>query len=161
MGHGHVQATHALRYTFSAPTQVSVDGPYRPAVSVRRASDDPAGWSGPVHSESQAAPAFDRYMYRSAIRAFEGLLRPRCPPRCPPSARRRSGSLPVRPEQLQSASGGALARMARSPWRILSAVYVRHDGLSLHSTSLTPFSTSALIREVIHEAERKCREAAS
>jgi formate hydrogenlyase subunit 3/multisubunit Na+/H+ antiporter MnhD subunit len=59
--------------TFSAPTRVTFDALYRPAVSVRRASDDPAGRSGPVHYESQAAPVFDRYLYRPVIRAFEWL----------------------------------------------------------------------------------------
>jgi hypothetical protein len=59
--------------TFSAPTRVTFDALYRPEVSVRRASDDPAGRSGPVHYESQAAPVFDRYLYRPVIRAFEWL----------------------------------------------------------------------------------------
>jgi hypothetical protein len=54
-----------------------------------------------------------------------------------------------------------LARIGRWLWRILSAIYVRHDGQPLHSTALRPFpSTSVLIREVIYEAERICREAA-
>ena len=59
--------------TFSAPTRVTFDALYRPSVSVRRASDDPAGRSGPVHYESQAAPVFERYLYRPVIRAFEWL----------------------------------------------------------------------------------------
>jgi hydrogenase-4 component B len=60
--------------TFSAPTRVTFDGLYRPAVSVRRASDDdPAGRSGPVHYESQVTPIFERYLYRPVIRAVEGL----------------------------------------------------------------------------------------
>ena len=59
--------------TFSAPTRVTFDALYRPAVSVRRASDDPAGRSGPVHYESQASPVFGRYLYRPVIRAFEWL----------------------------------------------------------------------------------------
>lgn len=37
--------------TFSAPTRVTFDALYRPSVSVDRASDDPAGRSGPVHYE--------------------------------------------------------------------------------------------------------------
>lgn len=53
-----------------------------------------------------------------------------------------------------------LVRAATLLWRILSAIYVRHDGLPLHAAAMTPFSTSALIREVIHEAEKICREAA-
>jgi len=59
--------------TFSAPTRVTFDALYRPEVSVRRASDDPAGRSGPVHYESQATPVFDRYLYRPVIRAVERL----------------------------------------------------------------------------------------
>ncbi len=59
--------------TFSAPTRVTFDALYRPSVSVDRASDDPAGRSGPVHYESLAAPVFQRYLYRPVIRAFEWL----------------------------------------------------------------------------------------
>ncbi len=59
--------------TFSAPTRVMFDELYRPSVSVHRASDDPAGSSGPVHYESEATPIFERYLYRPVIRAFEWL----------------------------------------------------------------------------------------
>ena len=60
--------------TFSAPTRVTFDALYRPAVSVRRASDDdPAGRSGPVHYEAQVTPVFERYLYRPIIRAVEWL----------------------------------------------------------------------------------------
>jgi hydrogenase-4 component B len=59
--------------TFSAPTRVMFDALYRPSVSVHRASDDPAGSSGPVHYESEATPIFERYLYRPVIRAFEWL----------------------------------------------------------------------------------------
>jgi hydrogenase-4 component B len=60
--------------TFSAPTRVTFDALYQPAVSVRRASDDdPAGRSGPVHYESQVTPLFERYLYRPVIRAVEWL----------------------------------------------------------------------------------------
>ena len=60
--------------TFSAPTRVTFDALYRPAVSVRLASDDdPAGRSGPVHYESQVTPLFERYLYRPVIRAVEWL----------------------------------------------------------------------------------------
>jgi hypothetical protein len=40
--------------TFSAPTRVMFDALYRPSVSVHRASDEPAGSSGPVYYESEA-----------------------------------------------------------------------------------------------------------
>jgi hydrogenase-4 component B len=59
--------------TFSAPTRVTFDALYRPSVSVDRASDDPAGRSGPVHYESRAAPVFQRYLYRPVTRVFEWL----------------------------------------------------------------------------------------
>jgi len=59
--------------TFSAPTRVTFDALYRPSVSVRRASDDPAGRSGPVHYETEVTPVFQRYLYRPVIRAFEWL----------------------------------------------------------------------------------------
>jgi hydrogenase-4 component B len=59
--------------TFSAPTRVMFDALYRPSVSLHRASDDPAGVSGPVHYESEATPIFQRYLYRPVIRAFEWL----------------------------------------------------------------------------------------
>ena len=59
--------------TFSAPTRVTFDALYRPSVSVQRASDDPAGRSGPVHYESQATPVFERYLYRPVVAAVEWL----------------------------------------------------------------------------------------
>jgi hydrogenase-4 component B len=59
--------------TFSAPTRVTFDALYRPHVSVQRASDDPAGRSGPVHYESEVTPLFERYLYRPVIRAVEWL----------------------------------------------------------------------------------------
>ncbi len=65
--------------TFSAPTRVTFDALYRPSVSVQRASDDPAGRSGPVHYEAAVTPVFERYLYRPVIRSVEwlaGLVRP-------------------------------------------------------------------------------------
>jgi hydrogenase-4 component B len=59
--------------TFSAPTRVTFDALYRPSVSVQRASDDPAGRSGPVHYESQATPVFERYLYRPVVAGVEWL----------------------------------------------------------------------------------------
>jgi hydrogenase-4 component B len=59
--------------TFSAPTRVTFDALYRPSVSLRRASDDPAGRSGPVHYETEVTPLFQRYLYRPALRAIEWL----------------------------------------------------------------------------------------
>jgi hydrogenase-4 component B len=59
--------------TFSAPTRVTFEALYRPSVSLHRASDDPAGRSGPVHYESEVTPVFLRYLYRPVIRAVEWL----------------------------------------------------------------------------------------
>jgi len=59
--------------TFSAPTRVTFDALYRPSVSLQRASDDPAGRSGPVHYETAVTPVFERYLYRPVIRAIEWL----------------------------------------------------------------------------------------
>ena len=59
--------------TFSAPTRVTFDALYRPNVSMRRASDDPAGRSGPVHYEAEVTPWFERYLYQPVIRGVEWL----------------------------------------------------------------------------------------
>jgi hydrogenase-4 component B len=59
--------------TFSAPTRVMFDALYRPSVRLHRASDDPAGRSGPVHYETETTPVFERYLYRPVIRAAEWL----------------------------------------------------------------------------------------
>jgi formate hydrogenlyase subunit 3/multisubunit Na+/H+ antiporter MnhD subunit len=59
--------------TFSAPTRVTFDALYRPSVSVERASDDPAGRSGPVHYETEITPLFQRYLYQPVIRAVQWL----------------------------------------------------------------------------------------
>jgi hydrogenase-4 component B len=59
--------------TFSAPTRVTFDALYRPSVSVQRASDDPAGMSGPVHYESHTTPIFERYLYQPVVRAVQWL----------------------------------------------------------------------------------------
>lgn len=59
--------------TFAAPVRVTFDGLYRPSVSVERASDDPAGRSGPVHYETQITPIFRRYLYGSMVRLVEAI----------------------------------------------------------------------------------------
>jgi hydrogenase-4 component B len=60
--------------TFSAPTRVTFNALYQPAVSVHRPDDDdPAGRSGPVHYEAQVTPVFERYLYQPVIRAVEWL----------------------------------------------------------------------------------------
>ena len=60
--------------TFSAPTRVTFDALYRPSVSVTRPSDDdPAGRSGPMHSEAQVTSVFQRYLYRPLVSCLEWL----------------------------------------------------------------------------------------
>jgi hydrogenase-4 component B len=59
--------------TFSAPTRVTFAALYRPEVSVQRASDDPAGRSGPVHYEAVVTPLFERFLYQPAVRGVEWL----------------------------------------------------------------------------------------
>lgn len=59
--------------TFAAPVRVTFDSLYQPSVSIERASDDPAGRSGPVHYETQIAPLFHRYLYRPIVRLVEAI----------------------------------------------------------------------------------------
>ena len=59
--------------TYANPTRVTFDQLYRPAFHVERASDDPAGRSGPVHYRFQVLPIFQRFLYRPLIRAVEAL----------------------------------------------------------------------------------------
>ena len=44
---------------------------YRPTVRLERASDDPAGRSGPVHYETEIDPLFQRILYRPLVRTVE------------------------------------------------------------------------------------------
>ncbi len=59
--------------TFAAPTRVTFSRLYQPTVQLERASDDPAGRSGPVHYESAVTPIFQRYLYRPVMVAVEWL----------------------------------------------------------------------------------------
>jgi hydrogenase-4 component B len=74
---GIVQYKPRMQYsamTFAAPVRVTFDRLlYRSQVQVQRASDDPAGRSGPVHYEAQVTPVFERYLYRPVITAVERL----------------------------------------------------------------------------------------
>ncbi|MBS4726861.1 hypothetical protein MSM1_00225 [Mycobacterium sp. SM1] len=49
--------------TFAAPVRVTFARLYQPTVTSERASNDPAGRSGPVHYETEATPLFQRYLY--------------------------------------------------------------------------------------------------
>jgi hydrogenase-4 component B len=50
--------------TFANPVRVTFDRLYRPSVQVARASDDPAGQSGPVHYGFRVFPVFERSLYQ-------------------------------------------------------------------------------------------------
>ncbi len=52
--------------TFANPVRVTFDRLYRPTVEVARASDDPAGQSGPVHYGFRVTPVFERGLYQPA-----------------------------------------------------------------------------------------------
>ncbi len=59
--------------TFANPTRVTFDRVYRPDVHLDRASDDPAGRSGPVHYHFHVTPVFERYLYAPVARALRWL----------------------------------------------------------------------------------------
>lgn len=61
--------------THANPVRVTFDGLYRPHVEVTRASDDPAGRSGPVHYRFQVTPLFERYLYHPIIHLVEWLAK--------------------------------------------------------------------------------------
>ncbi|MBF6156808.1 hypothetical protein IU493_31715 [Nocardia terpenica] len=61
--------------TFTAPVRVTFDRLYRPTVTLQRASDDPAGRSGPVHYETEVTPLFERFVYRPVTAAVQYLAR--------------------------------------------------------------------------------------
>jgi hydrogenase-4 component B len=59
--------------THANPVRVTFDPLYQPHVHVERASDDPAGRSGPVHFRFSVTPIFDRFLYRPAVRLVRTL----------------------------------------------------------------------------------------
>jgi hydrogenase-4 component B len=59
--------------TYANPTRVTFDELYRPEFHVERASDDPAGRSGPVHYRFRVLPIFERFLYEPLVRAVEWL----------------------------------------------------------------------------------------
>jgi len=65
--------------THANPVRVTFDGLYRPQFEMSRASDAPAGQSGPVHYRFQVTPIFDRYLYQPVTR-LALLLARRCAP---------------------------------------------------------------------------------
>ncbi len=66
----------AMQYTattYANPTRVTFDELYRPEFHVERASDDPAGRSGPVHYHFRVMPIFERFLYAPLVRGVERL----------------------------------------------------------------------------------------
>ncbi len=61
--------------TYSNPVRVTFDRLYHPDVHIDRASDDPAGRSGPVQYRTQVLPLFERYLYRPVVRSVRALAR--------------------------------------------------------------------------------------
>jgi hydrogenase-4 component B len=59
--------------TYANPIRVTFDELYRPEFHVERASDDPAGRSGPVHYRFRVLPIVERYLYAPVVRAVEWL----------------------------------------------------------------------------------------
>ena len=59
--------------THANPVRVTFEPLYRPDVHVERASDDPAGRSGPVHYRFAVTPIFERYLYRPLVRVIETI----------------------------------------------------------------------------------------
>ena len=67
-----------MQYTgaaFANPIKVTFNQLYQPEVHVERASDDPAGRSGPVHYNFDVLPVFQRYLYDPVVSAVRSLAR--------------------------------------------------------------------------------------
>jgi hydrogenase-4 component B len=75
---GIVRFRPRMQYTATThanPVRVTFDPLYRPDVEIERASDDPAGRSGPVRYGFRVSPIFDRFLYRPVVAAVEALAR--------------------------------------------------------------------------------------
>ena len=74
---GGILAFHPrMQYTATThanPVRVTFEPLYRPSIHVERASDDPAGRSGPVHYRFEVMPIFERYLYRPVTRLTQAL----------------------------------------------------------------------------------------
>jgi hydrogenase-4 component B len=67
-----------MQYTgaaFTNPIRVTFRQLYQPEFDVERASDDPAGRSGPVHYDFRVQPLFQRYLYDPVVAAVRWLAR--------------------------------------------------------------------------------------
>jgi hydrogenase-4 component B len=75
---GIVSFKPRMQYTASAyanPVRVTFERFYSPDVHIDRASEDPAGSSGPVHYGMKVLPLFENYLYRPVVRFVEGVAR--------------------------------------------------------------------------------------
>ena len=73
---GILAFTPRMQYTATThanPVRVTFEPLYRPSIHIERASDDPAGRSGPVHYRFEVTPIFERYLYRPVVRLAETL----------------------------------------------------------------------------------------
>jgi hydrogenase-4 component B len=61
--------------TFANPVRVTFNRFYRPEVHLDRASDDPAGRSGPVQYRTKVTPLFEQYLYRPVVGLFKALAK--------------------------------------------------------------------------------------
>jgi hydrogenase-4 component B len=59
--------------THANPVRVTFGPLYRPSVEITRASDDPAGRSGPVHYGFKVTPLFERFLYKPVVTAVQCL----------------------------------------------------------------------------------------
>ena len=59
--------------THANPVRVVFEALYQPHIDLQRASDDPAGRSGPVHYRFTVSPIFERYLYQPVVWAVKRL----------------------------------------------------------------------------------------
>ncbi len=67
-----------MQYTgtaFANPVRVTFGQLYQPEFHIERASDDPAGRSGPVNYDFRVLPLFQRYLYDPVVAAVRWLAR--------------------------------------------------------------------------------------
>lgn len=75
---GIVSFRARMQYTATAygnPVRVTFERFYSPDVHIDRASEDPAGRSGPVHYGMKVFPLFQNYLYRPVVRVVRWLAR--------------------------------------------------------------------------------------
>jgi hydrogenase-4 component B len=75
---GIVEFKPRMQYTataYSNPSRVTFQRFYSPDIKVDRASEDPAGFSGPVHYRMRTQPLFENYLYRPVTGFVQRLAR--------------------------------------------------------------------------------------